>query len=253
MKKIFALILASSLGLVALSSTAALGQNLTSNIYTKLPATATQGSFKYTFNSMDCKKTTLGGSYLNTKADGVYCVVSTTAKNISNRTEYVGDSDIYLIDTQGNQYEHDSGVSLYLEGTFFLDKVSPGNQKKGYLVYDVPKSAKIQKILLDGGLFGESVEVPILTASTPSSSASTKSSGSKMPNVVGKILQAAQDQLQALGSYNLTQKDATAQNRIQVLDRNWKVCKQTPAAGSALNSKTAVTLWSVKLSESCPK
>ena len=72
-----------------------------------------------------------------------------------------------------------------------------------------------------------------------------------MPKLVGKNLQVAQDQLQARGSYVLDQEDASGLNRFQVLDSNWKVCRQKPQAGKKVGIDQLVTLWSVKLEESC--
>ena len=72
-----------------------------------------------------------------------------------------------------------------------------------------------------------------------------------MPKVVGMNLQLAQDLLQSKGSYILDQVDHKGLLRIQVLDSNWKVCKQTPAAGKVVLASTVVTLSSVKLTERC--
>ena len=72
-----------------------------------------------------------------------------------------------------------------------------------------------------------------------------------MPRVVGMNLQLAQDLLQSKGSYILDQVDHKGLLRIQVLDSNWKVCKQTPAAGKVVLASTVVTLSSVKLTERC--
>jgi hypothetical protein len=72
-----------------------------------------------------------------------------------------------------------------------------------------------------------------------------------MPRVVGMNLQLAQDLLQSKGSYILDQVDHKGLLRIQVLDSNWKVCKQTPAAGKVVLVSTVVTLSSVKLTERC--
>ncbi len=73
-----------------------------------------------------------------------------------------------------------------------------------------------------------------------------------MPPVVGMGLQDAQDLLQSLGAYTLDQQDASGLGRVQVLDRNWKVCTQQPAAGSVVPVSTMVALASVKLTETCP-
>jgi beta-lactam-binding protein with PASTA domain len=72
-----------------------------------------------------------------------------------------------------------------------------------------------------------------------------------MPRVVGMNLQLAQDLLQSKGSYILDQVDHKGLLRVQVLDSNWKVCKQTPSAGKVVLASTVVTLSSVKLTERC--
>jgi hypothetical protein len=72
-----------------------------------------------------------------------------------------------------------------------------------------------------------------------------------MPRVVGMNLQLAQDLLQSKGSYILDQEDYKGLMRVQVLDSNWKVCKQNPAAGKVIPISAVVTLSSVKLSEHC--
>jgi hypothetical protein len=52
-----------------------------------------------------------------------------------------------------------------------------------------------------------------------------------LPNFVGKGLQSAQDEAQAAGFYTLDSHDALGRGRMQALDRNWKVCSQSPAPG----------------------
>lgn len=71
-----------------------------------------------------------------------------------------------------------------------------------------------------------------------------------LPNFVGMNHQDAQDTAQAAGFYALREKDASGMERLLVLDRNWKVCKQEPAPGKHAVEKT-ITLHSVKTTESC--
>lgn len=76
-----------------------------------------------------------------------------------------------------------------------------------------------------------------------------------MPNVQGAVLQSAQDTIQALtgGAIFFTASvDATGQGRQQVLDANWKVCAQTPAAGTLIDVSAKISFAAVKLSEQCP-
>jgi hypothetical protein len=71
-----------------------------------------------------------------------------------------------------------------------------------------------------------------------------------LPDLVGLDLQAAQDEAQAAGFYALDDQDASGQNRLQVLDRNWTVCSQEPEAGTH-PTDTPVTLYAVKDDETC--
>lgn len=90
-------------------------------------------------------------------------------------------------------------------------------------------------------------------ASTPAGAAKPTSvgTGKTLPNLVGQGLQSAQDAAQAAGFHNLASSDALGRDRMQVDDRNWKVCFQSPAAGQA-DSAAKVTFSAVKLDETCP-
>ena len=52
-----------------------------------------------------------------------------------------------------------------------------------------------------------------------------------LPNLVGKGLQAAEDEAQAAGFFALASHDALGRRRDQVQDREWTVCFQDPAPG----------------------
>lgn len=73
--------------------------------------------------------------------------------------------------------------------------------------------------------------------------------GGKMPDFVGKSVAAARDALDS--STSLTTKDASADGRFILIESNWKVCTQQPAAGSPLGGRP-VSLTAVKFGESCP-
>lgn len=72
-----------------------------------------------------------------------------------------------------------------------------------------------------------------------------------LPDLVGKGLQAAEEEAQAAGFFALTSHDALGQRRDQIRDREWTVCFQDPAPGPAAGS-TLVVLGAVRLGEACP-
>ena len=77
-----------------------------------------------------------------------------------------------------------------------------------------------------------------------------------MPSFSGVNLQDAQDQVQALGVFFSVSHDLLG-SRSQVLDGNWQVCDQTPAAGTQVNGPASewegeIDFGAVKLNEVCP-
>lgn len=74
----------------------------------------------------------------------------------------------------------------------------------------------------------------------------------KVLDFVGMGLQEAQDSAQAEGFFFLTSHDSTGAGRMQVFDRNWKVCSQSVGAGRTVDVGTELDFGTVKLTESCP-
>jgi hypothetical protein len=85
----------------------------------------------------------------------------------------------------------------------------------------------------------------VIQAGGAASAAATK----RVPNVVGMNHQAAQDRLQASGFHNLRERDCTGRGRLLLFDRNWRVVRQSPAAGRRVRTNRAITLCSVKYSD----
>ncbi|MFC5034547.1 hypothetical protein [Streptomyces sp. So13.3] len=98
------------------------------------------------------------------------------------------------------------------------------------------------------------------TAGTPGTPAATTTVAPKataatpktVPNFVGKGLQSAQDAAQAAGFYNLASHDAAGRDRHQILDLDWQVCSQAPAAGTSAPVDTKLDFGAVKTNETCP-
>ncbi|MEU6597865.1 PASTA domain-containing protein [Streptomyces flaveolus] len=73
--------------------------------------------------------------------------------------------------------------------------------------------------------------------------------GGTMPNFRGKSVKAARQALDS--STSITVNDVSGEDRFVLLESNWQVCSQKPAAGAKLNGQP-VTLNAVKYGESCP-
>lgn len=58
--------------------------------------------------------------------------------------------------------------------------------------------------------------------------------------MVGKDHQLAQDTMQAAGFYMLMEEDASGQDRLLMLDRNWTTVRQRPKAGRSTHESTGL-------------
>ncbi|RSS49341.1 hypothetical protein EF912_23960 [Streptomyces sp. WAC07061] len=84
-----------------------------------------------------------------------------------------------------------------------------------------------------------------------SAEASAPAAQGTLPDLVGKGLQAAQDEAQAAGFQRLASHDGLGRGRAQAFDRNWKVCFQSPGPGSA-STDARIDFGAVKAEEACP-
>ncbi len=77
-----------------------------------------------------------------------------------------------------------------------------------------------------------------------------------MPNLIGKDLQGAQDEIQSVSDGKVWfsgSTDLTGQGRAQILDRAWVVCTSTPPPGSSFTTTTEINFGVVKKDiETCP-
>jgi hypothetical protein len=92
---------------------------------------------------------------------------------------------------------------------------------------------------------------PASTTEAPSTSATERDAPpatATVPDVVGKDLQTAQEEL--FPPLRTTSVDATGQGRVQLLDSNWVVVRQEPAAGTTVPVFTDIKLFVVKPGES---
>jgi hypothetical protein len=94
----------------------------------------------------------------------------------------------------------------------------------------------------------------ITSASAPSATSAAATRSFRMPNEVGRGLQAAQDDIQRVSDNPLfvSHSHDLLGSRFQVLDRDWKVCAQNIAPGRLVPANSDIDFGVVKLPETCP-
>ncbi|MFE4997105.1 hypothetical protein ACFRH4_38405 [Streptomyces mirabilis] len=91
-----------------------------------------------------------------------------------------------------------------------------------------------------------------VTTSAPKDDKPAAAGRKTVPTFVGMGLQSAQDAAQEQGFYLLKSHDSLGRDRMQILDRDWKVCSQNVKAGTSQSTDTTLDFGAVKLAEKCP-
>ncbi|MBY8870498.1 DUF4352 domain-containing protein [Micromonospora sp. PLK6-60] len=129
----------------------------------KLGQPARDGKFEFTVKSAKCGVAKLGTSTLGAKAQGQFCLVTMTVKNIGKEAQMFdgGSQKAYAAD--GTEYSADGGAAIYANqnAETFLNDINPGNQVSGVVVFDIPKNVKLTKLELHDSPFSGGVDVAL--------------------------------------------------------------------------------------------
>jgi len=121
------------------------------------------GKFEFTVKSQKCGVSKVGTDLVGAKAQGQFCLITVTVKNIGKEPQTLVDSAQKAYAADGTEYSTDSTAALYAnkgENTIFTE-INPGNQITGVLVFDIPKDVKLTKLELHDSIFSGGVEVAL--------------------------------------------------------------------------------------------
>jgi hypothetical protein len=114
------------------------------------------GDFEFVVHGYKCGLAQVGNEFLNRKAQGTFCRVDVSAKNMTKKAHYFhADGTVTAKDSAGREFDADGEANIYgnKDGAGFLDEINPGNQVRAFVYFDVPKGAKLTTITFDAGLF----------------------------------------------------------------------------------------------------
>lgn len=118
------------------------------------------GKFEFVVKSVTCGKSSVGtNQYLTKEAQGQFCLMDLTVKNIGDQQQLFAESAQKLLNADGMQYSSDSVASLYNSNNSdtWLNQINPGNSVQGVIVFDIPKdqvpaSAELHDSVYSGGV-----------------------------------------------------------------------------------------------------
>ncbi|GGN39266.1 hypothetical protein FHR83_006753 [Actinoplanes campanulatus] len=124
---------------------------------------AKDGKFEFTVTGMKCGAKKVGGQFNEVRAQGEFCQVSVTVKNVGTSAEIFDSNSQKAYDEAGTEYSVDSAAELAVndDNQTWLENINPGNKIKGVLVFDVPAGTKPATIVVHESMFTAGVRVPL--------------------------------------------------------------------------------------------
>jgi hypothetical protein len=125
---------------------------------------ARDGNFQFTVTRVRCGQASIGTNpYLTKKAQGQFCTVTMTVKNIKAEPQTLSDSDQKAF-VGGASYDADTEAGMYVNGnesSVLFNTINPGNAVTGKIVFDIPKGAKLTTLELHDSAFSGGVTVTL--------------------------------------------------------------------------------------------
>jgi hypothetical protein len=131
----------------------------------KIGEPARDGKFEFTVSKVKCGEKSVGDQFLKEKAQGQFCRLSLSIKNIGNEAQSLFSSEQKLFDDKGSEYVADDTATIYASsdssGSTWFDEINPGNSVKGDILFDVPAGTKIVSAELHDSAFSGGVKVDL--------------------------------------------------------------------------------------------
>jgi hypothetical protein len=110
----------------------------------KIGQTVADGKFEFVVSDLKCGIPSVSDSsgYITKTAQGQYCFLTLSVKNIGNTRQVFLEDDQKLLNANGQQYSPDTTATLYNSNNadVFVSEINPGNSVSGTLVYDIPST-----------------------------------------------------------------------------------------------------------------
>jgi hypothetical protein len=112
---------------------------------------------------VDCGQSELSTGLIRVQAQGQFCVVELSVRNIGSEPRDFADRNQKAYSPDGVQYAPDTGVGVIANGSgvAYWSTINPGNSVQGKIVFDIPTSSTISVIELHDSVLSGGVRVAV--------------------------------------------------------------------------------------------
>ncbi len=118
---------------------------------------------EFTVASVSCGKTFEGYGSFTTNAQGQFCEVSVTVRNVGTDARVFAGGLQKAKAADGTTYRDNAEAESRVnsDARTWFTPINPGNQVQGVLVFDIPKSGRIAALELHGGLLSPGAVISV--------------------------------------------------------------------------------------------
>jgi hypothetical protein len=117
------------------------------------------GNLQFVVSSVRCGVPRVGSGLVHRTADGQYCLADVRATNVKDDARTLYEPFQKLIDSTGHKHSADLTMRVVLRDQTIWDKIQPGQQVSGTMVFDIPRDTTAAALELHDGIASGGVTV----------------------------------------------------------------------------------------------
>lgn len=124
---------------------------------------ARDGKFEFIIKSVSCGQTSIGSDFLTETAQGQFCNLSVSVKNIGNEPQTLFVDNQYVFNASGQKYSADSAATIVANpnSDTWIGEINPGNTIEGIMVFDLPKDQTPTVAQLHDSAFSDGIKIKL--------------------------------------------------------------------------------------------
>jgi hypothetical protein len=117
------------------------------------------GNLEFVVTQVRCGVAQIGSGLAKRTADGQYCLADMRVRNVKDSSRTLVPLVEKLVDTGGDKHSADLSALVIIRNQTLWEKIDPGEQVSGTMVFDIPRGLKARSLELHDGIASGGVTV----------------------------------------------------------------------------------------------
>ena len=117
------------------------------------------GNLEFVVSQVRCGVPEVGNGLVTRTAGGQYCLADVRARNVKDSARTLYEPFEKLVDSAGHKHSADLSMRLVFRDQTLWDRIEPGQQVSGTMVFDIPRDVTATSLELHDGIASGGVTV----------------------------------------------------------------------------------------------